>query len=167
MSEEGAGSQCCSALLQLGAIAGMICLVVYSSMALADNSRHDLLAVCPHQDIWVWLVVMVAMSGVQLLGSILRLTGAVGRDRETDRGKCTQMIVLAVSLGVCIGLVAWGGELLFAPCAQDNLRENRVWYMAFIYWAVNVVVLGLVTVVGTFVAIWMCCRRRGGAAYRV
>jgi len=167
MSEEGAGAQCCGALLQLGAIAGMVCLVVYSSMALAGNSRHDLLAVCPHQDIWVWLIVMVVMSGVQLLGSILRFTGAVGRDRETDKGKCTHMIVGAVSLGVCIGLVAWGSELLFAPCTLDNLRDSHVWHMAYIYWMLNVIVLGLVAVGSVFVVLWLYCRRDSGDVCRV
>ncbi len=165
---EGGGEGCIKALVQLGVFAGMVCLVLYSSIALANTPRDDLLAVCPDQDIWVWLIVMVVISGVQLLGGGSGAAGGGGGGGEGgDRKRCAHMILLGASLAACIGLVAWGGELLFATCPLENLRDSRVWHMAYIYWMLNVIVLGLVAVVGVFVVLWLYCRRDRGDVCRV
>jgi hypothetical protein len=162
---EGGGEGCIKALVQLGVFAGMVCLVLYGSIALANEPRDDLLAVCPNQDIWVWLIVMVVISGVQLLGGGSGAAGGGGGD--ADRKRCAHMILLGVSLGSCIGLVAWGSELLFATCPLENLRDSHVWHMAYIYWMLNVIVLGLVAVGSVFVVLWLYCRRDSGDVCRV
>lgn len=135
---------CCLLIIWVGAIL----LIVYSGIALANDSHKDLTDLCPEEDIWTWLLVMTIVKGLMVIGNF--------RHREGEKNKTVIVISTLISVLISIGLISWGSIWVFSKCALENLRGTQVWYMSFIHLTVQYVILGLLIVAGIVIGIGMC-----------
>ena len=144
----GEQNSCSLTCFMLTIWVGAILLIVYSGIALATDSRNDMVSLCPHEDIWVWLLVMTIGKGIMVIGNC--------RHRDGQKNKTVIVLSALVSVLISISLVAWGSIWVFSACSLEQLRHTQVWYMSFIHLIVQYIILGILIVSGIIIAIGMC-----------
>ena len=144
----GDQSSCSLTCLMFTVWIGTIMLIVYSGIALATDSRNDLVSLCPYDDIWAWLLVMTIGKGIMVVGNC--------RHRNGQKNKTVIVLSALVSVLISIGLVAWGSIWVFSTCSLEHLRNTKVWYMSFIHLIIQYIILGVLLVSGIIIAIGMC-----------
>ena len=136
---------CLVMLLAIGAFVGGIVLIVYSGIALGHDSRSGLLDQCPDADIWSWLLVVTIIMGVQMLGNASRNKS---KSSEEKSSSVVTIVVLVFTLGLQVGLAAWGGPMILSDCAIGALQDTQVWRLSFIHFVVQLVLIALVALIG-------------------
>ena len=144
MGDSTLGIVCLMGLIGVGALVGAVCLIVYSGIALGSNSRGTLLTACPDADIWTWLLVVTIIMGVQIIAN-----GGKTASEKDKNGSSTLVtaVTLVLTLGLEVGLASWGGPMIMSECAVKHLQDTRVWYLSFIHFMLQLVIISLVTLV--------------------
>jgi hypothetical protein len=140
-------------MLGLGALVGGVCLIVYSGIALGHDSRNSILGVCPDADLWTWLLVVTIIMGVQMLVNSAK---SKSESEKEDGSMVVTVVTLIITLGLQVGLAAWGGPMILSECAIHSLQDTQVWYLSFIHFVVQLVVVGLVGLVGIGSLVVLC-----------
>ena len=130
----------------LGFIVAWICWIIYSIIALANNSNDHIRAICNDSNIWACLLTMVVISLIQFF--------VVKQNKSQDED--SSPVAACCSLVVSIGLYIWEAIELFNPCAYDS-RPTNVYTMLLIHFCFTSIVLGLLIVVGLAYCFLLCC----------
>ena len=143
------GLFCGGCTLVLGVAIALICWIVYSIIALVNNSNDDIRAVCNDSNLWACLLTMVILSLIQVgTGK----SAASKEEGETPVAACCSLVI-------SIGLFIWEAIELFNPCIQDHYGDSRsgVYLMLFIHFCFVAVILGLLIVGGIVFCIYLAC----------
>jgi hypothetical protein len=151
MSELGGSCVVCLvATLGLGLVIGSIVLIVFSCIALSHNSRDFILDQCPDADIWVWLLVVTILQ-------VLSIGSTGWRNAKTENISNSQLLIyLGLSLVLQIALASWGGPMIMSNCAFDKLEGTYVWYLSYIHFMIQLVVISLLSIIGFGTLIFIC-----------
>ena len=131
------GVFCCGCTVILGLAAALICWIVYSIIALANNSNDDIRDICSDSNLWACLLTMVILSLIQVG------TGKSSASKEEGEPP----IAACCSLVISIGFFIWEAIELFNPCAL-NSRPTSVYIMLLIHFCFVAVLLGFLCFVG-------------------
>jgi len=153
MGDSTLGVVCLVGLVGVGAFVGAVCLIVYSGIALGNDSRGTLLATCPDADVWTWLLVVTIIMGVQILTNGAKTASEKNKDESST---LVTVVTLVLTLGLEVGLAAWGGPMIMSECAVKNLQDTRVWYLSFIHFMLQLVIISLVTLVAIGGGVVIC-----------
>lgn len=139
-------SQCClscsTTIIVFGMLSSYIIWMVFAIKSLINNSNQDIKDKCENSDIWVCLLVVVIISGLQLITNNNSLVS-----NKTESESETSMYSIFVKVVLDITVAIWAGIELFNPCVQDKLDVNNVYIMLEIWFYASCVMLGLVLVI--------------------
>ena len=130
----------------LGLVVAWICWIVYSIIALSNNSNDHIQEICDDSNIWACLLTMVVISLLQFF--------VVKQNKSRDED--SSPVAACCSLVVSIGLYIWEAIELFNPCAYDS-RPTNVYTMLLIHFCFTSIVLGLLLAVGLAYCLLLCC----------
>ena len=134
---------CLLSLIGIGTFIGSIVLVVYSGIALNHNSRDYILDNCPNDDLWVWLIVVTILQALSLFSSIIRTS----KNQEESASNTKMIIYLVLALCQQVALAVWGGPMILSECAIEKLQRTYVWYLSFIHFIIQLVVIGMIVLI--------------------
>ena len=126
----------------LGLFVAWICWIIYSIIALANNSNDDIRDICSDSNLWACLLTIVILSLIQVV------SGKSSASKEEGEPP----IAACCSLVISIGFFIWEAIELFNPCAL-NSRPTSVYIMLLIHFCFVAVVLSLLIIAG----IVYCC----------
>lgn len=102
--------------LVLGFIAAIVCLYVYSIMALVEYSNNDIQDKCDESNMWIYLLVSVIISGIQ---------GSNGNNTNED--------TFGLHLFGLLPMLIWGCVEFWDRSCIDEIDGTSVYYMANIW----------------------------------
>ena len=140
------GLFCCGCTVILGLAAAVICWIVYSIIALANNSNDDIRDICNDSNLWACLLTMVILSLIQVG------TGKSSASKEEGEPP----IAACCSLVISIGFFIWEAIELFNPCAL-NSRPTSVYIMLLIHFCFVAVLLGFLIIAGLVYCCFVAC----------
>ena len=147
-------AECCCVMTAccggFGALGATITWFIISCIALSNMSNDEIREHCPESNLWTALLTWVVIVGLSLFGS------KGGAQAGKDGGLCTAFAALCIVIAIYGSLNAWLGVELYSPCSQEHLTDTQVYRLAFIWFIVIDVILGICVMTVLWVTCMMC-----------
>uniref|UniRef100_A0A6C0CQJ2 Transmembrane protein n=1 Tax=viral metagenome TaxID=1070528 RepID=A0A6C0CQJ2_9ZZZZ len=133
-------SLCVFILLKTLIVIGLVTWEIFAIIALVNNSNEDIQEQCSTSNLWAALLSTCIVTGINMLFN-----------RKTDEENQGPFGKMVGCLG--LGIFIWLCVEIFNDCAMNNLMNNQVHILSYIYFWI---IVGLLALILAIAILFMC-----------